>query len=55
MSDSEFLGNLVRYTVAVGQHRLVADDGHHVGREHLEPNTAVWIGLAPERVRYLYG
>ncbi len=53
VSDSEFLGNLVRYTVTVGRHRLVADDGHHVGREHLEPNTAVWIGLAPERVRFL--
>jgi iron(III) transport system ATP-binding protein len=53
VSDSEFLGNLVRYTVIVGQHRLVADDGHHVGRGHLEPGTAVWIGLAPERVRFL--
>ncbi|WP_259782341.1 ABC transporter ATP-binding protein [Aestuariispira ectoiniformans] len=47
--DREFLGNVVRYGVAVGDHYLLVDDIHQNGHSYLEPGTAVELTLPADR------
>jgi iron(III) transport system ATP-binding protein len=55
VTDSEFLGHMMRFTVAVGPHRLLVDDEHHLGRDHFAADSPVRLGLEPARVRFLPG
>jgi len=48
VSDSEFLGHLMRFTVSVGPNQVLADDEHHLGRSHFRVG-----GLDPAQVRFL--
>ena len=49
----EFLGNLLRYSVAVGEDTLLVDDTHHPGRRAFAVGDDVAVGLRGEQVRIL--
>jgi iron(III) transport system ATP-binding protein len=49
----EFLGNLVRYAVRVGDHLILADDAHQSGRPTFAEGAQVEIALAARHVRLL--
>lgn len=49
----EFLGNLLRYTVEVGDAALLIDDTHHPGRRAFAVGDEVVAGLRPRAVRLL--
>ena len=51
----EFLGNLVRYAVTVGEHQLAVDDSHSAGRKTFDAGEDVVLNLAVEQVRVLPG
>ncbi len=51
----EFLGSLVRYAVAVGEHELLVDDAHRSGRPAYEIGANVALYLAADQVRLLPG
>ncbi len=53
VSDSEFLGHLMRFTVSVGPNQVLADDEHHLGRSHFRVGDPVVVGLDPAQVRFL--
>ena len=53
IAESEFLGHLMRFTVTIGSHQILADDRHHLGRTHFLVGENVAVGLDPSRVRYL--
>jgi iron(III) transport system ATP-binding protein len=53
VSDSEFLGHMMRFTVTVGPHRLLVDDEHHLGRDHFAVGEKVRLGLDPSQMRFL--
>jgi iron(III) transport system ATP-binding protein len=46
----EFLGSLIRYTVAVGERKILVDDAHHRGQPALSVGTSATLGLAIEQV-----
>jgi len=46
----EFLGSLIRYTVAVGERTILVDDAHHRGQPALSVGTSATLGLASEQV-----
>jgi iron(III) transport system ATP-binding protein len=49
----EFLGNLVRYSVRVGDHVILVDDAHHAGGRVFRPDDDVALGLNTDQVRLL--
>ncbi len=49
----EFLGNLLRYTVVIGEDQLLVDDTHHPGRRAFAVGDDVVVGLDGEQVRIL--
>ena len=49
----EFLGNLLRYSVAIGEDTLLVDDTHHPGRRAFAVGDDVVVGLGAEQVRIL--
>jgi iron(III) transport system ATP-binding protein len=48
----EFLGNLVRYTVLVGEHGILVDDSHQAGRPVFDVGDNVVLVLAVDQVRF---
>lgn len=51
----EFLGSLIRYAVAVGDHTLLVDDSHQTGRECFDMQERVSLHLDRAQVRVLPG
>ncbi|MFQ5764381.1 MAG: ABC transporter ATP-binding protein [Rhodospirillales bacterium] len=51
----EFLGSLVRYTVAVGRHALLVDDSHQAGRRTYDIGEEVVLYLDTKQVQLLPG
>ncbi|MGI9387822.1 MAG: ABC transporter ATP-binding protein [Methyloligellaceae bacterium] len=49
----EFLGNLVRYSVRVGENALLVDDTHQAGRHTYDVGQSVMLGLDIAQVRIL--
>ncbi len=49
----EFLGNLLRYSVVIGEDTLLVDDTHHPGRRAFAVGDDVAVGLRGEQVRIL--
>ncbi len=50
----EFLGNLVRYTVLVGEHGILVDDSHQAGRPVFNVGDNVALVLAVDQVRFVF-
>ncbi len=51
----EFLGNLIRYAVTVGDHVIAVDDSHSAGRKTFEVGDNVVLTLDVNQVRVLLG
>jgi iron(III) transport system ATP-binding protein len=51
----EFLGNLIRYAVTVGDHVIAVDDSHSAGRKTFEVGEPVELNLDVNQVRVLLG
>jgi iron(III) transport system ATP-binding protein len=49
----EFLGNIIRYAVAVGDHVILVDDSHHAGRQVFEVGDNVALDLDIEQALIL--
>jgi iron(III) transport system ATP-binding protein len=49
----EFLGNIVRYAVSVGEHSLLVDDTHQTGHGAFHVGADVALYLSPDQVRLL--
>ena len=49
----EFLGEFIRYVVAVGTNEIVADQAHYTDARKFEPGEAVNLGIQPEQIRVL--
>lgn len=46
----EFLGNLIRYSVAVGENMILVDDSHQRGEPAFAEGAEVSLSLASEQV-----
>ncbi len=53
VEHKEFLGNLVRYSVRVGEHELLVDDPHQTGRPIFDTGDDVVLGLVVDQVLIL--
>ncbi|RYF67804.1 MAG: ABC transporter ATP-binding protein [Comamonadaceae bacterium] len=53
VESTEFLGEVSRYKLKVGQTFLVADEIHYAGEPVLAPGAAVQLGIDPGQVRFL--
>ena len=53
VTQREFLGEFVRYTVKIGQTELTADQPHHTADPGFAPGAAVRVGINPAQVRVL--
>ena len=53
VESSEFLGELSRYRVRVGEVVVVANQPHHAGGALLRPGAEVRLGIEPTQVRFL--
>ncbi|HET7160777.1 MAG TPA: ABC transporter ATP-binding protein [Burkholderiales bacterium] len=51
--EREFVGELVRYTIQIGETLLIADEPHFIGRSPYQANTAIHVGIDPDQVRVL--
>ncbi len=51
----EFLGNIIRYAVGVGEHLLLVDDTHQTGHRAFDVGAEVALYLSPNQVRLLPG
>ncbi len=49
----EFLGNIIRYAVSVGEHSLLVDDTHQTGHGAFDVGSDVALYLAVDQVRLL--
>jgi iron(III) transport system ATP-binding protein len=49
----EFLGNIIRYAVSVGEHSLLVDDVHQTGHGAFDVGADVALYLSPDQVRLL--
>ena len=49
----EFLGNLIRYNVAVGGHSLIVDDSHSTGTQAFFVGGDVTLSLNTKNIRIL--
>jgi len=55
VESTEFLGEVSRYRLRVGQVSMVADELHYAGTPVLAPGAAVRLGIDPAQVRFLAG
>lgn len=53
VKSSEFLGEMVRYHVSVGDYVVVADQAHEAGRRPIAPTSPVFLGIHPRHIRLL--
>ena len=53
VSDREFLGAFIRYTVNIGDVVLIADEPHRIGHQSHAPGDRVHIGIDLAQVRLL--
>lgn len=53
VESSEFLGELSRYRVRVGEVVLVANQPHRAGLSPLRPGDEVRLGIEPAQLRFL--
>ena len=53
VTQREFLGEFVRYTVQIARTELTADQPHHAGDPGFTPGAAVRVGINPAQVRLL--
>jgi len=53
VSEREFLGEFVRYTVRVGEVELIADEPHFIGGASHAPGAHVKVGVNPAQVKLL--
>ena len=53
VTQREFLGEFVRYTVKIGQTELTADQPHHTADPGFAPGATVRVGINPAQVRLL--
>jgi len=53
VTEREFLGEFIRYTVRSGKADIVADQAHYTGAIDYLPGTAVQIGIQPRQIRVL--
>jgi iron(III) transport system ATP-binding protein len=53
VESTEFLGEVSRYRLRVGQAIVVADEVHYAGAPVLAPGTVVQLGIDPAQVRFL--
>lgn len=53
VKSSEFLGEMVRYRVSVGDFTVIADQAHEAGRRPIAPTSPVFLGIHPRHVRLL--
>lgn len=53
VESSEFLGELSRYRVRVGEVLLIANQPHRAGLLRLQPGDEVWLGIEPAQLRFL--
>ena len=49
IAGREFVGELVRYTVRIGDTLLIADEPHFIGRAPYQPDTTIHLGIDPDR------
>jgi len=49
----EFLGEFIRYVIAVGTNEIVADQAHYTDARKFAPGEAVNLGIQPEQIRVL--
>ncbi len=49
----EFLGNLIRYSVAVGGHEILVDDSHHAGARTFDVGDDVALDFDTDRIQFL--
>ena len=50
VEHTEFLGGIIRYRVAVGDHSLLVDEGHQRGGSAMSPGTPVSLFLDHEQI-----
>ena len=50
VEHTEFLGGIIRYRVAVGEHSLLVDEGHQRGCSAMPPGTPVSLFLDHEQI-----
>ena len=53
VSEREFLGEFIRYTVRAGKADIVADQAHYTGARSFAPGDAVKLGIQPQQIRVL--
>lgn len=53
MTEREFLGEFVRYTVKVGDTDFIADEPHFIGGATHAPGARVQLGVNPAQVKLL--
>ncbi|MBC8338373.1 MAG: ABC transporter ATP-binding protein [Alphaproteobacteria bacterium] len=53
VAHREFLGNLIRYNVTVGEHSLIVDDPHTTGRQAFAKGDEVALGLDTKNIHIL--
>jgi len=53
VTDREFLGEFVRYSVKVGTTELVVDQPHYMGEPGFAPGARVKVGINPAQVKLL--
>jgi iron(III) transport system ATP-binding protein len=53
VSEREFLGEFVRYSVKAGSTDLVVDQPHYMGEAGYAPGAVVRVGLNPAQARLL--
>jgi iron(III) transport system ATP-binding protein len=53
VTEREFLGAFLRYSVTVDGHILVVEEPHRAGREAHRPGSTVHVGIDPAQVRVL--
>ena len=54
VESAEFLGEVSRYRVRVGEVALISDQPHYAGGVMFEPGAAVRLGIEPTQVRVLH-
>jgi len=53
VTEREFLGEFIRYTVRAGKTDIIADQAHYTGAINFAPGEAVKLGIQPQQIRVL--
>ena len=53
VEQREFLGNLIRYSVSVGNHSIIVDDPHYMGEPNFSEGEKVKLYLNAKNIRVL--